>query len=248
MRFNSSNVVGPEADIWSSEMPRSHFPTLFCGPGADAREIRELQRLATAVYFRSGATIFAEGEPAASVFGLAQGVVRLYKLLPDGRRQILAFALPGDFLGMPLAERHNFSADAIGEVALCRFSHDELTAFIQSSPNVMRRLIEFAILQLDMAQDQLLLLGNGSAEEKVAIFLVSWRNRLARLSVFSETVPLPMRRQDIADFLGLKLETVSRTLAKLEQKNVIRLVPKGVFLTGLEQTLLVKGRSFQPQI
>jgi CRP/FNR family transcriptional regulator len=229
-------------------MPRSHFPTLFCGPRADAREIRELQQLAIPVYFRSGATIFSEGEPAASVFGLAQGVVRHYKLLPDGRRQILAFALPGDFLGMPLAERHNFSADAIGEVALCRFPRDELTAFIQSSPNIMRRLIEFAILQLDMAQDQLLLLGNGSAEEKVAIFLVSWRNRLARLSVFSETVPLPMRRQDIADFLGLKLETVSRTLAKLEQKNVIRLVPKGVFLTGLEQTLLVKGRSFQPRL
>jgi CRP/FNR family transcriptional regulator len=94
----------------------------------------------------------------------------------------------------------------------------------------------------------LLLLGNGSAEEKVAIFLVSWRNRLARLSVSSETVPLPMRRQDIADFLGLKLETVSRTLAKLEQKNVIRLVPNGVFLTGLAQTLLVTGRSHQPQI
>jgi CRP/FNR family transcriptional regulator len=232
----------------SSEMPRSHFPALFCGASADARELRELQRLATAVYFRSGATIFSEGEPAANVFGLSQGVVRLYKLLPDGRRQVLAFALPGDFLGMPLAERNNFSADAIGEVALCRFSRDELTAFIQSSPNIMRRLIEFAILQLDMAQDQLLLLGNGSAEEKVAIFLVSWRNRLARLSAFSETVPLPMRRQDIADFLGLKLETVSRTLAKLEQKNVIRVVPKGVFLTGLEQTLLVKGRSFQPQI
>ena len=142
-------------------MPRSQFPTLFCGAVADAREIRELQRLATAVYFRSGTPIFSEGEPAASLFGLSQGV---------------------------------------------------------------------------------------AAEEKVAIFLVSWRNRLARLSVFSETVPLPMRRQDIADFLGLKLETVSRTLAKLEQRNVIRLVPKGVFLTGLEQTLLVKGRSFQPQI
>jgi CRP/FNR family transcriptional regulator, anaerobic regulatory protein len=229
-------------------MPRSHFPALFCGGTADARELREFQRLATTVYFRSGATIFSEGEPAANVFGLSQGVVRLYKLLPDGRRQVLAFALPGDFLGMPLAKRNNFSADAIGEVALCRFSADELTRFIQSSPSIMRRLIEFAILQLDMAQDQLLLLGNGSAEEKVAIFLVSWRNRLARLSVSSETVPLPMRRQDIADYLGLKLETVSRTLAKLEQKNVIRLVPKGVFLTGLEQTLLVKGRAFQPQI
>ena len=174
--------------------------------------------------------------------------MRLYKLLPDGRRQVLAFALPGDFLGMPLADRHNFSADAIGEVSLCRFSRDDLTKFIQSSPDIMRLVIEFATRELDMAQDLLQLLGNGSAEERVAIFLVSWRNRLARLSVFSETVPLPMRRQDIADFLGLKLETVSRTLAKLEQKNVIRIVPKGVLLTGLEQTLLVTGRNYQSQI
>ena len=113
---------------------------------------------------------------------------------------------------------------------------------------MMRLMIEFASRELDMAQDQLLLLGNGSAEEKVAIFLVSWRNRLARLSIFSETVPLPMRRQDIADFLGLKLETVSRTLAKLEQRNVIRVIPKGVFLIGLEQTHLVTSRNYQPQI
>jgi CRP/FNR family transcriptional regulator, anaerobic regulatory protein len=229
-------------------MPRALFPTLFCGAAVNTLELRELQGLATQVYFRSGRTIFSESELADSVFGLSQGVVRLYKLLPDGRRQVLAFALPGDFLGMPLADRHNFSADAIGEVALCRFSRGDLKKFVQSSPSIMRLMIEFATRELDMAQDQLLLLGNGSAEERVAIFLVSWRNRLARLSVFSETVPLPMRRQDIADFLGLKLETVSRTLAKLEQKHVIRLVPKGVFLTGLEQTLLVTGRSYQPHI
>src|ERR1700688_3968108 len=229
-------------------MPRAFFPTLFCGAAADPLELRELQKLATQVYFRPGRTIFSEGELADSVFGLSQGVVRLYKLLPDGRRQVLVFALAGDFLGMPLAARHGFSANAIGEVALCRFSRAELTKFIQSSPNMMRLLIDFATRELGMAQDQLLLLGNGSAEEKVAIFLVGWRNRLARLSVFSETVPLPMRRQDIADFLGLKLETVSRTLAKLEQQKVIRVVPKGVFLTGLEQTSLVTGRSHQPQI
>ena len=229
-------------------MPRAFFPTLFFGDAADARELRELQGLATQVFLRSGTTIFSEGELVDSAFGLSQGVVRLYKLLPDGRRHVVAFALPGDFLGMPLADRHNFSADAIGEVALCRFSRSDLTGFIQSSPNIMRLMIEFATRELNMAQDQLLLLGNGSAEERVAIFLVSWRNRLARLSVFSESVPLPMRRQDIADFLGLKLETVSRTLAKLEQKNVIRVIPKGVFLTGLEQTLLVTGRSYQPHI
>jgi CRP/FNR family transcriptional regulator, anaerobic regulatory protein len=229
-------------------MPRGLFPTLFCGASANALEPRALQRLATQIYFRSGKSIFSEGEPAESAFGLSLGVVRLYKLLPDGRRHIIAFALPGDFLGMPLADRHSFSADAIGDVALCRFPRDDLTKLIQSSPSMMRLMVEFATRELDMAQDQLLLLGNGSAEERVAMFLVGWRNRLARLSVFSETVPLPMRRQDIADFLGLKLETISRTLAKLEQKNVIRVVPKGVFLTGLEHTLLVTGRSYQPEI
>ena len=229
-------------------MPRAFFPAMFCGTAANAIELRQLQRLATHVYFRSGQTIFSERELADTVFGLSQGVVRLYKRLPDGRRQVLSFALPGDFLGMPFAERHNFSADAVGEVALCGFSRGELTKFIQSSPNIMRLMIEFAIRELDMAQDQLLLLGNGSAEEKVAMFLVSWRNRLARITPFSETVPLPMRRQDIADFLGLKLETVSRTLAKLEHRNVLRLVPKGVFLTGLEHTLLVTGRTYQPEI
>lgn len=148
---------------------------------------------------------------------------------------------------MPLTDRHtfSFSADAIGEVALCRFVRADLMKFIQSSPDIMRLMVEFATRELEMAQDQLLLLGNGSAEERVAMFLISWRNRLARLSAFSETVPLPMRRRDIADFLGLKLETVSRTLAKLEQRKLIRIVPNGIFLTGLEQTLLVKGRSYQ---
>jgi CRP/FNR family transcriptional regulator len=229
-------------------MLRALFPTLFCGTAANARELRELQGLATQVYFSSGKTIFSEGEMADSVFGLSHGVVRLYKLLMDGRRQVLAFKLPGDFLGMPRADRHKFSADAIGEVALCRFSRDDLIELIESSPNLMRLLIDFVSHELDLAQDQLLLLGNGSAEEKVAIFLVNWRNRLAHLSAFSEIVPLPMRRRDIADFLGLKLETVSRTFAKLERKNAIRIVPKGVTLTGLEQTLLVKGRTYQQHL
>jgi CRP/FNR family transcriptional regulator len=99
-----------------------------------------------------------------------------------------------------------------------------------------------------MAQGQLLLLGNGSAEERVAIFLVSWQKRLKAVSACPDALPLPMRRQDIADFLGLKLETVSRTLAKLEHKNLIRLVPKAVWLTGLEQSPLVAGRSREPQV
>jgi CRP/FNR family transcriptional regulator len=228
-------------------MPRAFFPTLFCGKACDEFELRELQRLATQVYPRPGETIFSEGDLADDVFGLSHGVVRLYKLLPDGRRQILAFALPGEFLGIPFADRHTFSADAIGEVALCRFSRSELTKFVWSSPGVMKLMVGFAARELDMAQNQLILLGNGSAEEKVLMFLVNWHNRLTRLSVSSKTV-LPMRRQDIADFLGLKLETISRTLAKLEQKSVIRLVPNGVYLTDLAQTPLMTGASYRPKI
>src|SRR5271166_2780867 len=224
-------------------MPRasSFFPALFCGEACDARELAELKRLAIPVRFEGGQTIFSEGDPARSAFGLSQGLVRLYTMLPDGRRQVVAFAFPGDFLAMPLADRFSFSADAIGEVSVCRFPREELKRFIQASPNFMRLLIEFAARELQSAQDQLTLLCNGSAEERVLAFLFSWRRRVARLTPISQAVPLPMRRQDIADFLGLKLETVSRTFAKLEQRDAIRIVPHGVVLIGLEQTALGAG-------
>ena len=214
-------------------MPCAFFPTLFRGKVADVSEFRKLQQLATPVYFRSGTTIFAEQTRTKVTFGLSRGVVRLYKPLADGRRRILTFALPGDFLGIPLAERHNFSADAVGDVALCRFSRHDLEGLVGSSSSVMQLMIDFAIRELGMAQDHLLLLGTGSAEERVAMFLISWRDRLARLNSVPEEIPLPMRRQDIADFLGLELETVCRTLTKLERKNAIRVGPTGVFLTGL---------------
>jgi CRP/FNR family transcriptional regulator len=226
-------------------MPRkaSFFPALFCGEACDARELAELKRLATPIRFEGGQTIFSEDDAARSAFGLSHGVVRLYRLLPDGRRQVVAFAFPGDFLAMPLAERFSFSADAIGEVSVCKFTREELSRLIGTSPGIMRLLIEFAARELQSAQDQLTLLGNSSAEERVVAFLVNWRRRVARLMPVSQAVPLPMRRQDIADFLGLKLETVSRTFAKLEQRGIIRIVPHGVMLIGLEQTELVARRN-----
>ena len=111
-------------------MPRASFSTLFCGGASDPQELRELQRLSTQVRFDAGKTIFSEDELADSVFGLSLGNVRLYKLMPDGRRQVLAFGVPGEFLDMPFATRHCHSADAIGEVALSRFSRVQLAKFI----------------------------------------------------------------------------------------------------------------------
>ncbi len=238
-------------------MPYGLFTNLFCREAGDAGSTREqLKRLATPVGFRPGAKIFSEGQWADNAFGLSDGLVRLYKLLPDGRRQVLAFALPGDFLEMPLAERYGLSADAIGDVILCRFPRRDLARLVESTPDLMRLLNKFASRELNTARDQLALLGVGSAEERVTAFLVNWRNQLARLEAISKQesrrrtllnpLPLPMRRQDIADFTGLKLETVSRTLSRLEQKNAIRLVPKGVFLTGLESAAFGGDRMMQP--
>jgi CRP/FNR family transcriptional regulator, anaerobic regulatory protein len=196
----------------------------------DQAELRELYRLGRHVQFSSRETVFAQEELTMSFYNLLEGVLRLYRLLPDGRRQIVGFALPGDFLGMATSARHSFSADAIGSVAVCRFFRTSFVRFVDDKPHLLRRINEFAVRELSQAQDQLVLLGRRSAEEKVAAFLIGWRDRLAQLSGPMTTVPLPMSRQDIADFLGLTIETVSRTLTKLERDGVIEIMPGSVSL------------------
>jgi CRP/FNR family transcriptional regulator len=196
----------------------------------DKAELRGLEHLGRHVQFSTSETVFAQEELTTSFYNLLEGVMRLYKLLPDGRRQILGFALPGDFLGMTASPRHGFSADAIGAVVVCRFSRASFARFIEDKPHLLRRINELAVRELSQAQDHMVLLGRRSAEEKVATFLVGWRDRLAQLWSPSKTVPLPMSRQDIADFLGLTIETVSRTFTKLERDGVIEIMPGSVCL------------------
>jgi CRP/FNR family transcriptional regulator, anaerobic regulatory protein len=199
----------------------------------DRTELREFEHLGRRVHFISRETVFAQEELRTSFYNLREGVMRLYKLLPDGRRQIVGFAMPGDFLGMATSARHGFSADAVGPVAVCRFSRTSFTRFIENKPHLLRRINELVIRELSQAQDHMVLLGRRSAEEKVASFLLGWRDRLARLGDATNTVPLPMGRQDIADFLGLTIETVSRTFTKLERDGLIDIVPAGVRLVDL---------------
>jgi CRP/FNR family transcriptional regulator len=196
----------------------------------DKAELRELVHLGRHIHFASCETVFAQEEMTTSFYNLLEGVMRLYKLLPDGRRQIVGFALPGDFLGMATSARHSYSADAIGAVAVCRFSKTSFARFIEDRPHFLRRINELAVRELSQAQDHMVLLGRRSAEEKVATFLIGWRDRLVKLNGLSKTVALPMSRQDIADFLGLTIETVSRTFTKLERDQVIGILPGSVCL------------------
>src|SRR6266496_558773 len=150
--------------------------------------------------------------------------------MPDGRRQVFGFALPGDFLGTAPFDRYSFSADAIDAVTVCRLSREAFTHFIEQRPHFLIRINAFAARELMLAQEQMLLLGRRTAEEKVASFLVDWRERLAHIGDKRETIALPMSRQDIADYLGLTIETVSRTLTRFERERLLVIIRGGVRL------------------
>lgn len=199
----------------------------ICGD-LDGPDLQEFERLAQYGRYGPKEALFSEDDPADTVYSLTEGVARLYKLLPDGRRQIIGFALPGDFLGMAPSDRYSFSADAVSSLNVCKLVKTTFLRFIETRPRMLIRMNEFATRELRLAQDQLLLLGRRSADEKVAAFLVGWRERMARLESVSRTVSLPMGRQDIADFLGLTIETVSRTFTKLEREKLIVIVPDGI--------------------
>lgn len=191
-------------------------------------ELAELERLSEPACFKPKQTVLEEGDPAERVFNITAGMVRLYKLLPDGRRQIVGFLLPGDFLGLAMSDRYGFSADAVDAVTACSFKRSTFTHYVDEKPHLLRRLHEFATHELALAQDQMVLLGRRSAEERIAAFIMGLRDRWARLGMGSVTVPLPMSRQDIGDFLGLTVETVSRTMTRLARDKVLLTVPDGV--------------------
>lgn len=201
----------------------------ICG-ALDERELREFARLSQRMHLSSRAPLFWEGDYADAAYNVSEGTIRLSKLLPDGRRQIVGFALPGDFIGVASGDCYGFSADAIGSVMVCRLVKGPFARFVESKPSILLRMNDFSRQELVLAQDHMVSLGRRSAEERVAAFLIGWRNRLQRIGRAAKTVYLPMSRQDIADYLGLTVETVSRTLTKLERDGVIVIVPGGVRL------------------
>jgi CRP/FNR family transcriptional regulator len=203
-------------------------PFTICA-ALDEAELHQMEHLSRRLHFSPNEAVFSQEELAASVYHLLEGVMRLYKLLPDGRRQIVGFALPGDFLETA-GDRYGFSADAVGQVVVCRFSRSSFARFVEQRPKVLLRLNAVVASELGQAREQMVSLGRRSAAEKVASFLIGWRGRLARLAPAPTSVPLPMGRQDIADYLGLTVETVSRTLTRLERDGVLEIVSGGVRL------------------
>ena len=173
---------------------------------------------------QGGQPLFHEGDRASQVFTVTEGGLKLYKLLPDGRRQVMGFVFPGDYLGMTLDDEHAFTAEALEGTKACRFNRTRFDDFVDDHPELERELYRLAAHELAAAQAQMVLLGRKSAAERVATFLLSLLDRNERVSGQSQAeVTLAMSRSDIADYLGMTKETVSRVLAVLKSKRLIRL-------------------------
>lgn len=190
----------------------------------NAIEAPDLQRLSDVAVHRQiekGRVFIEEGMPAADFFNITSGTVKLFKTLPDGRQQVTGFAGTGHFLGLAVSQTYAFSAQAIEQVDLCRFSRTKLRVMLHDFPALEQRLLETACNELVSAQDQMLLLGRKTARERVASFLMSRLEDAINFDNAVDTIELPMTRAEIADYLGLTIETISRTISKLKAENRI---------------------------
>ena len=167
--------------------------------------------------YDKGVQIFGENEPAEYVYEVAAGAVRSYKLLLDGRRQIGAFHLVGDIFGLENAAVHRFTAEAIVDTRVRLVKRQSLELIAEKDVLVVRDLLNTTTTSLQHAEDHMLLLGRKTALERVAAFLLEMDKRLTRAGFFA----LPMNRRDIADYLGLTLETVSRALHHLHDRGIL---------------------------
>lgn len=179
----------------------------------------DVARLGLTQVLAKGEEVFAEGDAAEFFYKVVSGTVRTYKLLSDGRRQIDAFHLAGDIFGIEAGAEHRFSAEAVDGATVIAFRRSRLDSLTQQNPAFGEQVMSSMIRNLERAQEHMLLLGRKTAQEKIASFLLDLAQRMHEDDQFE----LPMQRTDIADHLGLTIETVSRTLTQFARQGLIKL-------------------------
>jgi CRP/FNR family nitrogen fixation transcriptional regulator len=171
------------------------------------------------VSYAANAEIFGEAEPATCVYRVLTGLVRTYRILADGRRQIAEFFLPGDVFGLEADGPHSLSAEAVTDCDVVALRRSQLLERAASDASTARKLWSLTLHHLRRSEGHMLVLGRKNACERVAWFLMDMSERIPA----PNRIDLPMSRQDIADFLGLTIETVSRTMTQLQDDGVIAL-------------------------
>ncbi len=198
----------------------------ICG-ALSAEEIAELGKITKRKNCQRGQVIMSDEMPVEYFCNIVTGVVKLNKTSEDGRQSIIGLLFPPDFLGRVYAEKNPYFAEAVTETELCCFPHRDFEKLLEKFKGLEHRLFEHTLDELDSARDWMFLLGRKSAEEKVASLLLLIAKRTAMIgcehsSPYKETsFDLPLPRADIADYLGLTIETVSRQMTKLKKCGAI---------------------------
>jgi len=178
-----------------------------------------LRQIGTVASFARNETIFNEGDAAEFSYKVVTGAVRLCKMLPDGRRQIANFFLPGDFFALGEDSEYSFTAEAVGDTTVVCYARKRIQGLCDELPGVRKELVSRLYRDLSAAQNHLVMLGRQTAKERVASFLLLLAKRHSATD--GAMIDLPMGRQDIADYLGLTIETVCRALSDLKHCKLI---------------------------
>ena len=211
----------------------------FCA-GLPEGDRQALNAMRGHLQYPADTTIFREGDESEAIYTVVSGTVKTYKMLTDGRRQIINFLHPGDFFGVPLSPTHTFTADTVTPTALCRFPAKRFRQLISATPTLQARLFGHCLAEVQWAHDHMLLLGRMTAREKVASFLLCQSRKAVVRGEPASPVGLPMSRTDIADYLGLTIETVSRVMTGLKKDGLIALPnPVSAVLLDVEALKLV---------
>jgi CRP/FNR family nitrogen fixation transcriptional regulator len=207
--------------LWTSHGERRQSARLAVVAGREGarRDAQLLKGWGNLARYRDDAEIFCEGDPADYVYQVASGAVRLVRLMSDGRRQINSFYFAGDIFGLDADKVHRFSAEAIGRSEILLIKRSVFLRELRRDAELMDELWTQTTAELRRAQEHMITLGRKSAYERVADFLIDVSTPLFH----SGAVELPMSRTDIADYLGLTIETVSRMLTRLQRNGVISL-------------------------
>jgi CRP/FNR family transcriptional regulator len=218
--------------------------TTASGPSTDflsrlnLADRRQLMAMGERVPRGANEVLFAQGAPAARCFSVIEGVVCLSRGIGDSRRQIVGFGLPGAALEIAAQQRHEISAVTIGPALVWEIARESFAQFVSHRPYMLHAVIASVACDLTDSYEQMFSLGRRPADEKLARFLAEWRDRLLHIGKDVDPLPLPMSRRDIADYLGLTVETVCRTLAKLERRGAIEILPGRVRLLDKLDDLL----------
>ncbi len=192
-----------------------------------------LKAIGTTSHFTRNQTVFSEGEPAAYAFKILSGAVRLFKLLPDGRRQIAGFRLAGDYFGLDGEGSYMLNAESLSDLIVIRYARSHLSRLEAERGDVRNKVMDMLRRDLWAAQNQLIMLGKQSARERVASFLLQLAERDHLEN--GDAISIPMGRQDMADYLGLTIETVCRVISELKRIRTISVPDRHrIILTNME--------------